>query len=49
VTFFVLPILYFIAKTTSRKLRTVFEKYMNIEPIDEDKLPLTTVPMNNSF
>lgn len=43
VTFFVLPILYFIARTTSKKLRTAFEKYMNIEPIDEDKLPLTAV------
>jgi hypothetical protein len=36
--FFGAPILYFFAQMTSKKLRTSFEKYMNMQPIDEDRL-----------
>lgn len=42
-TFFALPILYFVARTASKRLRSAFESYMDIKPLDENELPLTTV------
>jgi hypothetical protein len=42
-TFFALPILFVFARAASSRLRKAFEKYMNVTPVDEDKLPLTTV------
>jgi len=42
-TFFVLPILYFIVRTVTSRLRKAFENYMNMRPVNENELSLTAV------
>ena len=42
-TFFVLPLLFMLARIASNRLRRAFEKHMSATPVDDHKLPLTSV------